>query len=202
MFRRKPPEPTLPPQWLICGLGNPGAEYAGTRHNVGFEVIDILAERHKIKLGTRKHTAIYGIGAIDGVWVVLAKPLTFMNLSGRAVAPLLRDYKLSPENLVVVADELDLACGDVKYTPKGSAGGHNGHKSLINSLQTQDYARLKVGIGKGSDDTISHVLSRFRPDEKKEILDALELCADAIERTVTEDVDRAIAWVNTQRKKN
>src|SRR6476469_4797737 len=104
MLRRKPPVPTLPPEWLIVGLGNPGPEYKGTRHNVGFEFLDRLAERHRIKLDRSKHQARFGSGKLFETSVVLAKPLTFMNLSGRAVAPLMRDFALKPQHVLVIAD--------------------------------------------------------------------------------------------------
>ena len=141
-------QPQVEPAWLIVGLGNPGPEYRGTRHNLGFELIDRLAELHKIKLDKSKHRARFGLGAIDGHPVALVKPMTYVNLSGQAVAPLMRDFRLKPERVLVVADETDLHLGRIRLKPKGSAGGHNGHKSLIASLQTTEYPRLRIGIGR------------------------------------------------------
>jgi peptidyl-tRNA hydrolase, PTH1 family len=123
-----------------------------------------------------------------------------MNLSGRAVAPILREFGIKPDRLVVIADELDLPVADLKYKAKGSAGGHNGHKSLIHSLGTEDYPRIKVGIGKGDDETIDHVLSRFPPEERVDINDAVKKAAEAVERTLNSGLDAAIAWLHTGRR--
>lgn len=197
MFRKKPAAPILPPEWLVVGLGNPGPEYRGTRHNVGFEFIDGLAERHRIKLDRSKHQARYGIGRLFETSVVLVKPLTFMNLSGRAIAPLLREYGLGVDRLLVVADDTDLPPGRVRLRPEGSAGGHNGHKSLIQSLGTQDYARLKIGIGRtAKDETIDHVLGPFRPDERPEIDAALRRCEAAVELLFHRGVEAAMQEAN------
>lgn len=197
MFRKKPLTPTLPPEWLVVGLGNPGPEYKGTRHNVGFELIDRLAERHKIKLDRSKHQARYGAGTLFETSVVLVKPLTFMNLSGRAVAPLMRDFALKPERVLVVADDTDLAPGRLRLRAEGSAGGHNGHKSLIASLGTQVYPRLKIGIGRtAKDDTIDHVLGPFHPDERPDVEAALKRCELAIEALFRRGLEAAMQEAN------
>ena len=197
MFRKKPPGPTLPPAWLVVGLGNPGPEYRGTRHNVGFELIDRLGERYKIKLDRSKHQARYGVGTLFETSVVLVKPLTFMNLSGKAVAPLMRDYGLTPERVLVVADDTDLPPGRVRLRPEGSAGGHNGHKSLIQSLGTPNYPRLKIGIGRtAKDETVDHVLGPFRPDERPDIDAALRRCESAIETLFHHGVEAAMQEAN------
>lgn len=197
MFRKKTPASTLPPEWLVVGLGNPGPEYRGTRHNVGFELIDRLAERHRIKLDRSKHQARYGVGTLFDAAVVLVKPLTFMNLSGRAVAPLLRDYGLGPDHVLVVADDTDLPPGRVRLRGEGSAGGHNGHKSLIQSLGTQTYPRLKIGIGRTPKDaTIDHVLGPFHPDERPEIDAALQRCERAIEVLFHRGLEAAMQEAN------
>lgn len=200
MFRRKPPEPIIPPEWAIVGLGNPGAQYTGTRHNVGYEVIDLLSRRHGIKLGTAKHQALYGIGTINGTPVAIIKPMTFMNLSGQSVAPIMRMLRLKPDHLLVIADDLDLDVGRVRLKPKGGAGGHNGHKSLIQLLGTQDYPRIKIGIGKGGDSTIDHVLTKFHPDERKTVQDAVEHAADGCEVVLKEGVERALSFLNDPEK--
>lgn len=197
MFRKKPPTPTLPPEWLIVGLGNPGPEYKGTRHNIGFELIDRLAERHRIKLDRSKHQARLGTGKVFETSVVLVKPLTYMNLSGRAVAPLMREYGLKPDHVLVLADDTDLPPGRIRLRAEGSAGGHNGHKSLIQTLGTQEYPRLKIGIGRTSkDETIDHVLGTFHPDERGDIDRALKRCEEAIEALFSRGIEAAMNIAN------
>jgi PTH1 family peptidyl-tRNA hydrolase len=177
----KRPVPSLVPEAMIVGLGNPGPQYSGTRHNVGFAVIDRLAKAHGIKLDKNQHRANFGIGLAHGRPVLLCKPLTFMNLSGQAVAALSQSFGLTPENILVVADDLDLPTGRVKVRARGSSGGHNGHKSIIASLGSQDYPRVKIGIGKSGDPTVEHVLSRFKPDEAPEIERAIQRAVTACE---------------------
>jgi PTH1 family peptidyl-tRNA hydrolase len=186
----------LQPVALIVGLGNPGPEYRGTRHNVGFEAIDRLAAQHKIKLKTTKHKAIFGVGEINGTAVALAKPLTYMNLSGQAVKPLLGLFSLQPDQILVIADDLDLEVGVIKMKPGGSSGGHKGHKSLIQMLATEDYARIKLGIGKGGQ-TIDHVLGRFKPDERTDIDKAIKRAQEGAELFVTSGRDSAMNHVNS-----
>ncbi len=195
MFRRKPPV-VAHPAWLIVGLGNPGPQYRGTRHNVGFDVVDRIAELNKIRLDRSKHHARYGAGQIGGVPVVLAKPLTYMNLSGRAVGPLARELALKPARILVVADDLDLPLGRIRLKPKGSAGGHNGHKSLI-AVLGEDYPRLKIGIGRAhGGETIDHVLGTFDRDERDEIDDALRRAVLAVEKAVEESLEAAMNLAN------
>jgi len=193
-FKKRAPK--VYPVRMIVGLGNPGAQYRGTRHNVGFDVIDRLAALHKIDLKTNQHSANFGVGSIHGVDTALIKPLTYMNLSGRAVAALARHFNIAPESILVITDDLDLPTGQLRMRAKGSAGGHNGHKSLIASLQTQEYPRIKIGIGKGDDQTIDHVLSRFHPDERAIIDRAMKLAVESAELWLTQDIDRAIAHAN------
>lgn len=195
-FKKRAPE--LPPEWLIVGLGNPGPEYRGTRHNVGFAVIDELAKHHGIKIAKSKNKALYGAGSIRGHGVLLIKPLTFMNLSGQAVAAFARQHGIKPECMLVVADDLDMATGRVRLKPKGSAGGHNGHKSIIQCLGSSEYPRLKIGIGASKDNTIDHVLSRFKPDEQKKITEAIALAVQGCEVAVTDGIERAMNAVNGQ----
>ncbi len=178
MFWKKPKK-DVKPEWLVVGLGNPGGEYRGTRHNLGWEVIDRLAERYRAKLDRSKHRARYGLAVIDDVPVLLVKPLTFMNLSGQAVAPIMRDSGLTPERVLVIADDKDLDLGKVRLKMKGSSGGHNGHKSIIHSLRTEDYPRLKIGIGSGEEGAIDHVLGSITPQERAILDTKLSVCADA-----------------------
>lgn len=182
MFWKKP-APGLRPHWLIVGLGNPGGEYRGTRHNVGFEVIDLLADKHKIKVARAKHRALTGPGTIDDIPVLLVKPLTYMNLSGQAVAPLAREHEIQPDHILVVTDDLDLPLAKLRLRESGSPGGHNGHKSLVQYLHTQDYPRLKIGIGRG-DSNIERVLGGFPPDERVTIEDSIKTAAKACERII------------------
>lgn len=196
MFRRKPPEPEVA-EWVIVGLGNPGPQYRGTRHNVGFEVIDLLAARHHIKVQRSKHQALYGFGAIEGVPVVLVKPLTYMNLSGNALAAMARSVGVAPSHILVVADDLDLPVGRIRLKPKGSAGGHGGHKSIIERLGTSEYPRVKIGIGRtDKSETIDHVLGSFSPEERQDINEAIQRAAHAVEVVLQVGVERAMSRVN------
>lgn len=194
--RRKPAGLTLQPEALIVGLGNPGAEYAGTRHNVGFELIDRLAKVHGVRIDVRKHRAVYGFGMIDGHPVALVKPLTYMNLSGQAVAAIMRSFGLKPGSVLVVADDMDLPIGRVRMKPKGGPGGHNGHRSIIASVGTQEYPRIRIGIGKEGE-AVDHVLSRFTPHERDSIDAAIDRSIRGCELWLSEGVERAASWVNT-----
>lgn len=196
MFRRKP-QPVINVEWLIVGLGNPGAEYARTRHNVGFDVIEELASRHKIKINKAKHRARIGVGEIDGTGVALAMPLTFMNNSGQSVAPMMREYGLKPERVLIVSDDLDMDLARVRLKPKGGSGGHNGHKSIIKNLGTEEYPRLKIGIhSEKRDETVDFVLSRFTPEERVDINNAVKKSAESIEVIVTQGLELALSRTN------
>ena len=196
-FLRKKSQIQTPPEWMIVGLGNPGPEYRGTRHNVGFAVIDMLAESHRIKLDRGKHRARFGLGLVGEVPVVLVKPLTYMNLSGQAVAPLAREYSIKPDRILVIADDLDLALGRTRLRAEGSSGGHNGHKSLIQSLGTQEYPRLKIGIGSvNRSETIDHVLGAFTGDERETASDALKRTTKGVELIIQGDWNRALELLN------
>jgi len=194
-FIKRRSGPETPPEAMIVGLGNPGPQYSGTRHNVGFEVVETLGKKHKVALRTHRFQAQFGVGMIEGRSVMLVKPLTFMNLSGRSVATLARHFSLSPEAVLVVADDLDMAVGRVRLKPKGSSGGHNGHKSIIQSLGSDEYPRLKIGIGKAGE-TVDHVLSRFKPDERAEIDRAVARCVDACETWLRDGLDMAMNRTN------
>lgn len=190
MFRKKPQVEVIP-KWMIVGLGNPGPEYRGTRHNVGFEVIDKLAQRNGIRIERGREKALLGIGSIGRQNVALVKPLTYMNLSGQSVGPLARRYGIKPERILVIADDLDLTVGKVRLKEKGSSGGHNGHKSIIASLQSQEYPRLKIGIGDvDRQETIDHVLSAFSRTERDTVNDSIESAAVATELFIEEGAAR------------
>ena len=175
---------------LIVGLGNPGRRYEGTRHNVGFDVVDLLARRH----GADWEAAPRGIEALVGRWrqadSVLAKPLTYMNLSGAAVIGLLQFYKIEPADLLVLVDEVHLELGRLRIRRSGSAGGHNGLKSIIASLGSMEFARLRIGVGRGDDrrDLADHVLARFDADERSTVTEMVDRSADAVELFVAEGI--------------
>lgn len=196
MFRRKSPPPSSI-EWVIAGLGNPGPEYAHTRHNVGFDLVDELAKAHGIKIDRAKHRARLGVGSIDGVGVVLVKPMTYMNVSGQSLAPILREYSIKPDHLVVIADDLDFPVGKVKMRPKGGSAGHNGHKSIIHSLGTDEYPRIRVGINsERRNETVDFVLSRFHPEERVDIDRAILRAIKGIETLVQDGVERALNVIN------
>ena len=194
-FKRKAQSNRMP-EVMIVGLGNPGGEYEGTRHNVGFAVIDALASRHKVRLATFKNHARYATWEREGRAVLLVKPMAFMNRSGQPVAALARQFSLQSEDILVVSDDLDLPVGTVKMKPKGGSGGHNGHKSIAAALGSDDYPRIKVGIGKAGE-AVDHVLSRFDPGEKGAVATAIERCVQTCERFVAEGVDSAMKSCNT-----
>lgn len=197
MFRKKTIEPTSPPEWMIVGLGNPGPQYARTRHNVGFDAIEALADTQKSKLNKSKHQAKYLLMSLEGTPVLLVCPLTFMNLSGRAVAAFAREFKLSPERIVVVADDLDLELGRVRMKPHGGHGGHNGHRSIIQLLGTNEYPRIKIGIGRGEGETVDHVLSGFTPSERVDVESAIRKTVEVCSVLARDGMERAITYANS-----
>ena len=177
---------------LMVGLGNPGSKYDRTRHNVGFDVIDCLAKRWNIPLRPEKRfkgEIGQGLGP-KGVKLTLLKPTTFMNKSGESVRAVLDWYKWSPQSVLVIYDDMDLPVGKIRLRQSGSAGGHNGMRSLIACLGTQDFPRLRLGIDSPKSnrvvqsDTISYVLGRFAPSEHKMITEVTEICADAVETSL------------------
>ena len=180
------------------GLGNPGEEYDRTRHNVGADVVEILARRHGGKLRKQKERSLTDEVNVGGQRMALAVPLTYMNLSGEAVAPLIRRYGVEPAQLVIVQDEMDFELGRLQVKNGGGLAGHNGLKSIVAHLHTQDFVRVRIGIGKpaGSRQGADHVLRRFSKAERKEIDVVLEEAADAVELILTEGVDVAMNRVN------
>jgi PTH1 family peptidyl-tRNA hydrolase len=168
---------------IIVGLGNPGSQYEETRHNIGYKVLDELSKRLQIPLSKQKFKSIYGISTIDGEQILLVKPLTYMNLSGEAVAALARYFKASGDELVVIYDDLDLPVGKLRLRSKGSAGGHNGMKSIIAHLGTENFNRIRVGIGRPEPgiSVPDHVLKPFLADEREEVRGAIQRSSDACE---------------------
>ena len=183
---------------LIVGLGNPGRRYRQTRHNVGWEVISRLARRARIAVDEEDGFSDVGRGSIGGTRVILARPQTYVNVSGEAVRDLRRHHRLRPQDIVVVVDDLDLPLGRLRLRASGSAGGHNGLKSIIEALGTTEFPRLRVGIGRPAEgvDPADHVLTRFTSDEQAVVHAALDRAAEAIETAIAEGIETAMNRFN------
>ncbi|MBB6284456.1 aminoacyl-tRNA hydrolase [Geobacillus subterraneus] len=172
---------------LFVGLGNPGKEYEQTRHNIGFFVIDELAKRWNVSLKAAKFRGLFGTTSVFGEKVALCKPLTYMNLSGECVRPLIDFYGIAVEDVVIIYDDLDLPPGKIRLRLKGSSGGHNGVKSLIRHLGTEQFKRIRIGIGRPTNGqpVADYVLGRFTEEERRAVAEAVARAADACEQTVT-----------------
>jgi PTH1 family peptidyl-tRNA hydrolase len=190
--------------YIIVGLGNPTREYQATRHNVGWDVITRISDDCRIPLDSKRHKAICGHGYIEGEKVVLAQPVTYMNLSGESVRELADFYKVTPNEIIVIYDDVSLEVGQLRIRKKGSAGGHNGMKSIIAHLGTDEFPRIKVGIGdKPKDwDLADYVLSRFQGEEQPAIRDALKNSSDACRMIITSGIDAAMNQYNRRIEKN
>lgn len=189
--------------FLIIGLGNPGKQYEHTRHNIGFDVMDAIAEKYNICISEKKHKALYGKGMIEGKKVVLAKPQTFMNLSGESVFELLNYYKLDPEDkMIVIYDDISLAPGNIRIRKKGSAGGHNGIKNIIAMIGTQNFLRIKVGVGEKPKgwDLADHVLGHFSRDDREAVDQASLFALKALAMMLQGDTDAAMNEFNSKKK--
>jgi len=184
--------------FLVAGLGNPGEEYALTPHNLGFLVVDRLAEQHGIRITRKDSKALIGMGEIDGREVMLAKPQTFMNLSGTSLAPLMEKHGIELGRLVVVYDELDLPWRTLKIKPKGSAAGHNGMKSTIQSLKTSEIVRVRLGIHPGHEirDGAEFLLAPMKRSQMKELDEFVGFAADAVRSIIAEGVEKAMTRYN------
>lgn len=204
--RQQPPDSTSPEDlpdmaaasttWLIVGLGNPGSKYSNTRHNAGFFVVDALARRlgapeSRKRFRGEVSEVRYGDGRL-----VLIQPQTYMNESGVTVREAVRWYKTPLENVLIVLDDLDLPFGDLRMRARGSAGGHNGMKSIISQLGTQDIPRLRIGIGRGRSATVSHVLSRFAPDEEANLTHVIDCAAEVAEHWLRQGVIETMNFAN------
>ena len=188
--------------YIIAGLGNPDKKYEKTRHNIGFDTVDALAEKYNISITEKKHKALCGSGVIEGVKVILAKPQTYMNLSGESIAEIVNFYKLDPESeMLIIFDDISLAPGNIRVRKKGSAGGHNGIKSIISSVGTSNFMRIKVGVGEKPQgwDLADHVLGRFSSGDRKLVDEAIEFAADAVEKIITDGPDAAMNEYNRKR---
>ena len=191
--------------YLIAGLGNPTREYEKTRHNVGFSVIDVLADKYNIDVSDRKHKALCGRGVIEGEKVLLLKPQTFMNLSGESVAELLHYYKIDPEEeLLVIFDDISLAPGNIRIRKKGSAGGHNGIKNIIAMTGTENFKRIKVGVGEkpAGWDLADHVLGRMSEEDRAAFEEAVKESVKAVEMILEDEIDQAMNDFNRKKRES
>jgi len=192
-------EMTSGADWLIAGLGNPEPKYDGTRHNAGFEALDYLAAQWQCDIAKAKWQGLYGTAQVNGHKVVLLKPLTYMNLSGESVRALVDYYKIDPEEeLIVIYDDISLEPGKIRIRKKGSAGGHNGIKNIIAQLGTQNFQRVKVGVGEKPKgwDLADYVLGHFSKEDRGLVDDALKRVAGAVELMVQGEVDQAMNQFN------
>jgi PTH1 family peptidyl-tRNA hydrolase len=185
-------------EFLVAGLGNPGEEYENTPHNLGFKVIDRLAESNAIRVGRKENMSLVGLGTIRGKRVALAKPQTYMNLSGPSVKGLLERYGLTPDRLLLVYDELDIPWGSLRIKPKGSAAGHNGSKSVIASLGTNEFPRVRIGIRPDHpvEDGARFVLAPFKRAQKQEVEETVGRAAEAVESILAEGVEKSMTVFN------
>lgn len=184
--------------YIIAGLGNPTKEYEKTRHNVGFEVLDRIAKEYDIDVSTAKHKALCGKGMIEGEKVVLVKPQTYMNLSGESLREVSVFYKVEPENIIILYDDIALDVGKLRVRPKGSAGGHNGIKSIIANLGTENFPRVRVGVGEKPKqmDLAAYVLGRFSKSEAEIMDEAYDKACKAVATIIREGVDSAMNKFN------
>ena len=189
--------------FIIAGLGNPTSHYEGTRHNIGFDVMDALAEKYNISISEKKHKALCGKGVIEGEKVLLVKPQTYMNLSGESIAEILNYYKVdAEEDFLVVFDDISLAPGNIRIRKKGSAGGHNGIKNIIAMTGTQNFKRIKVGVGEKPKgwDLADYVLGRFPNEDRKKVNDAIEDAIGAVSMILRGETDQAMNCYNAKKE--
>ncbi|MTI68062.1 MAG: aminoacyl-tRNA hydrolase [Firmicutes bacterium] len=183
--------------FAVIGLGNPGKKYTDTKHNVGFNTIDCLAERHNVKLSKIKHKSVCGEVFIDNKKVLLVKPQTYMNNSGESVKDIYSFYKLPIENIIIIYDDIDIDTGSLRIRKKGSAGSHNGMKSVIYHLKDDNFPRVRIGIGKpGEKGLISHVLSGFNKEEREVVDETILNAAKAVEEIIKNDIEKAMNLYN------
>ncbi len=185
---------------MIVGLGNPGPRYARNRHNVGFQIVDALAEKHALSFQKRQFKALLAMGAIQGQRILLVKPQTYMNLSGEAVQPLVNYYKIALLDMMVVFDDMDLPLGVIRLRPFGGAGGHNGMRSIIQRLGSNQFPRLRVGIDRppGRMDPAAYVLQDFSPEEEAVMVQVRARAVDALETWLEQGIDAAMNAFNVR----
>lgn len=178
--------------YLIVGLGNPGKEYEKTRHNVGFDILDLMCDKYNINMNRTKFKGVYGEGKIEQEKVIFLKPTTFMNLSGESVKEVCDFYKIQSENVIIIYDDISLDVGRMRIRKSGSAGGHNGIKNIIFNLSTEVFPRIKVGVGISKGDLISHVLGRFNQDDRVEVEKVFSAVIDAVDCIITKGICEAM----------
>ncbi|MDP4088249.1 MAG: aminoacyl-tRNA hydrolase [Bacillota bacterium] len=183
--------------FLIVGLGNPGEQYEETRHNVGFKVLDLMAKEYKISISRIKFKGVYGEGNIVGEKAILLKPQTYMNLSGESVGEIARFYKVPKENIIVIYDDMSLEVGRIRIRSKGSAGGHNGIRSIIAHLSSDEFPRIKVGVGQPKADWVSHVLGRFDAAEEEKLNKSFGAVLSSVEAIIGRGIDDAMNRYNS-----
>ncbi len=182
--------------YLIVGLGNPGKEYDGTRHNIGFEAINYIANKYNIELNRIKFKGVFGEGFINGEKIILLKPTTYMNLSGESIREVINFYKIDTDNIIVLYDDISLAVGRMRIREKGSAGGHNGIKSIIGNLGTDVFPRVKIGVGGPKGNLVSHVLGKFSADEIEVLTKTISATQEAVEMIIVKDIKDAMNKYN------
>lgn len=184
--------------YLIAGLGNPEPEYSRTRHNMGFDVINQIASKYEIELTRTKFNGIYGSGTIEGKKVILLKPQTYMNLSGQSIKPFIDFYKIPLENVLVVYDDMDVEIGSIKLRKKGGPGTHNGAKSVVHELVSEDFPRIRVGIGKPVDeyDAIDYVIGKLEDETYTKLEEGIHKAAKAVEEYLKNGIDMAMNKFN------
>lgn len=174
--------------YLVVGLGNPGKQYEGTRHNIGFEVIDYISDKYNIEINRVKFKGVCGEGFIEGKKAILLKPTTYMNLSGESIREVMNFYKLTEDEVIIVYDDISLPVGKLRIREKGSAGGHNGIKSTIQHMGTDKFPRIKVGVGQPSRDLVSHVLGKFSNDEIEILRKVIPVCSESVAEIIRSSV--------------
>jgi PTH1 family peptidyl-tRNA hydrolase len=180
---------------VIVGLGNPGKQYAHTKHNVGFDVLDAFAKRHKVKILSRQCRGLVGSFDHYGEQILLVKPQTFMNESGQCVGQIMRKYQLEPSDMLVIYDDMDLPLAKIRIRLQGSSGGHNGMKSIIAHIHSREFARMRIGIGHCGE-AINHVLSRFSRKDRQEMDIAIGQAADVLDMVLEEGIEAAMNKYN------
>lgn len=186
--------------FVVVGLGNPGKKYENTRHNVGFDAVDQLSRKHNIAIKKIKHKAFIGDGTIADCRVLLVKPQTFMNLSGESVREIIEWYKVPIKNIIIIYDDIDLPVGKIRIRPKGSSGTHNGMKSVIYQIQSDEFPRIRIGVDRPPQgwDLANFVLSKFSSEERKIVEESIESAVGAVETILKASVDNAMNRFNSK----